>query len=69
MQRSQVGSLLQPHGGRGPLRAPSGRFDRGAFGAGFRLVTEVEVRRGWAYIYIVSVHSGLSRADASPAFG
>ena len=37
-------------------------------GAGFRLVTEVEVRRGWGDIYLVSIHTGLSRTDASPAF-
>ncbi len=38
-------------------------------GAGFRLVNEVEVRRGWGDIYLVAVHTGLSRADGSPAFG
>ena len=38
-------------------------------GAGLRLVTQVEVRRGWGDIHIVSVHTGLSRAGASPAFG
>ena len=37
-------------------------------GAGFRLVTEVEVRKGWGDVYIVTVHTGLSQADASPAF-
>jgi hypothetical protein len=35
-------------------------------GAGFDLVTQVEVWRGWGDIYIVSVHTGLSQAEASP---
>ena len=30
-------------------------------GAGFRLVTQVEVRKGWGDVYIVAVHTGLSR--------
>ena len=38
-------------------------------GAGFRMVTEVEARKGWGDVYIVAVHTGLSRAGASPAFG
>jgi hypothetical protein len=35
-------------------------------GAGFRLVNEVEVRKGWGDIFIVTVHTTLSQADASP---
>ncbi len=29
--------------------------------AGFRLVTEVAVRRGWGNVYLVTIHTGLSR--------
>ena len=35
-------------------------------GAGFDLVTQVDVRRGWGDIYFVTIHTGLARADASP---
>ncbi len=35
-------------------------------GAGYRLVTQVEVRQGWGDIFIVTVHTALSQADASP---
>ena len=38
-------------------------------GAGFRLITDVEVRRGWGDIHFVTVPTGLSWADASAAFG
>ena len=37
-------------------------------GAGFLLVTQVEVRKGWGDIFFVTVHAALSQADASSAF-
>ncbi len=36
-------------------------------GAGFRLVTQVDVRSGWGNILFVTVHAGLAKGDASPA--
>lgn len=36
-------------------------------GAGFILVTQVEVRKGWADIDIVTVHATVAKDDASPA--
>ncbi len=35
--------------------------------AGFILVTHVEVRKGWADIDIVTVHTTVTKHDASPA--
>jgi hypothetical protein len=36
-------------------------------GAGFVLVTHVEVRKGWADIDLVTVHATVAKDDASPA--
>jgi hypothetical protein len=36
-------------------------------GAGFILVTHVDVRKGWADIDIVTVHTTVAKDDASPA--
>ena len=36
-------------------------------GAGFALVTNVEARRGWGDVAVVTVHSGVTPADASPS--
>jgi len=37
-------------------------------GAGFDLVTQVEVRRGWGDIEHCTVHTRLAQSDASPDF-
>lgn len=36
-------------------------------GVGFSLITNVEAQRGWGEIDFVTVHTGLAKADASPA--